>query len=111
MKRDLVALGVPASKIYCDYAGFRTLDSVVRAKEVFGQDDYIVISQEFHARRAIFIGLSHDLDLLGFAAQPVTGMGSLRTEARECLARMRAILDVRILDKKPKFLGKTITIE
>ena len=111
MKRDLVALGVPAGKIYCDYAGFRTLDSVIRAKEVFGQDDYIVISQEFHARRAIFIGLAHDLDLLGFAAQPVTGMGSLRTEARECLARMRAILDVRILDQKPKFLGKTITIE
>ena len=52
------------------------------------------------------------LTRFGFAAQPVTGMGSLRTEARECLARMRAILDVRmILDKKPKFLGKTITIE
>ncbi len=111
MKRDLVALGVPAGKIYCDYAGFRTLDSVVRAKEVFGQDDFIVISQEFHARRAIFIGLAHDLDLLGFAAQPVRGMGSFRTEARECLARMRAILDVWILDQKPKFLGKTITIE
>lgn len=111
MKRDLVALGVPAGKIYCDYAGFRTLDSVVRAKEVFGQDDFIVISQEFHARRAIFIGLAHDLDLLGFAAQPVMGMGSFRTEARECLARMRAILDVWILDQKPKFLGKTIPIE
>jgi SanA protein len=106
-----VALGVPAGKIYCDYAGFRTLDSVVRAKEVFGQDDFIVISQEFHARRAIFIGLAHDLDLLGFAAQPVRGMGSFRTEARECLARMRAILDVWILDQKPKFLGKTIPIE
>src|SRR5690606_11301793 len=55
MKADLIAGGVPEERIVCDYAGFRTLDSVVRFKEVFGQTTGIVVSQRFHNERAIFI--------------------------------------------------------
>ena len=55
MKTDLVELGIPEDKIFLDYAGFRTLDSVIRAKEIFSEDDFTIISQEFHNQRALFI--------------------------------------------------------
>src|SRR5690606_23706425 len=51
-KNDLIAKGIPAERIYLDYAGFRTLDSVVRAKEIFGQNTFTIISQKFHNQRA-----------------------------------------------------------
>ena len=105
MKKDLIALGVPGNKIYCDYAGLSTLDSVVRTKEVFKENQFIVISQGFHVRRAIYLGLAHDIDLIGYAPQGVSGLGSLKTELRECLARGKALLDVKFLNRQPKFLG------
>ena len=105
MKKDLIALGVPGNKIYCDYAGLSTLDSVVRTKEVFKENQFIVISQGFHVRRAIYLGLAYDIDLIGYAPQGVSGLGSLKTELRECLARGKALLDVKFLNRQPKFLG------
>ena len=111
MKKDLIALGVPGNKIYCDYAGLSTLDSVVRTKEVFKENQFIVISQGFHVRRAIYLGLAHDIDLIGYAPQGVSGLGSLKTELRECLARGKALLDVKFLNRQPKFLGEPVIIE
>jgi SanA protein len=55
MKESLIEAGVPPERIYCDYAGFRTMDSIVRARKIFGQTAITVISQEFHNQRAIFI--------------------------------------------------------
>jgi len=111
MKKDLIALGVPGNKIYCDYAGLSTLDSVVRTKEVFKENQFIVISQGFHVRRAIYLGLAHDIDLIGYAPQGVSGLGSLKTELRECLARGKALLDVKFLNRQPKFLGEPVNIK
>ena len=111
MKKDLIALGVPGNKIYCDYAGLSTLDSVVRTKEVFNENQFIVISQGFHVRRAIYLGLAHDIDLIGYAPQGVSGLGSLKTELRECLARGKALLDVKFLNRQPKFLGEPVIIK
>ena len=111
MKKDLIALGVPGNKIYCDYAGLSTLDSVVRTKEVFKENQFIVISQGFHVRRAIYLGLAHDIDLIGYAPQGVSGLGSLKTELRECLARGKALLDVKFLNRQPKFLGDPVIIK
>ena len=59
MRDALVAAGVPAKAIYRDYAGFRTLDSVLRAHEVFGQERVIIVSQHFHLARALFLAKSH----------------------------------------------------
>jgi SanA protein len=53
-KNELIKRGIPADQIYLDYAGFRTLDSVVRAKEIFGQTSITIISQKFHNERAIY---------------------------------------------------------
>src|SRR5690242_584658 len=58
MRAGLMARGVPAEAIYCDFAGVRTHDSIIRAHEIFGQKRLIVVSQHFHAARALF--LAHD---------------------------------------------------
>jgi len=104
MKGDLVACGVPADRIVCDYAGFRTLDSVVRARKVFGLDDFIVVSQPFHVRRAIFIARGFGADARGYVAEDVSGRHSIKTSLREQLAKIAAVTDV-ILRRRPKFLG------
>lgn len=103
MKNYLVTLGVPANKIIEDYAGFRTLDSVVRTKEVFGQNNITIISQQFHNQRAIFIAQHHNINAIAFNAQDVSRNYSYKTILREYLARVKAVLDVRILNTMPKF--------
>lgn len=110
MKEDLVAEGIPASKIILDYAGFRTLDSVVRCKKIFGQDDITVISQQFHNERAIYIAEHKGIKAVGFNAKSVSKRYGFKTNLREKLARVKMLLDLAIgLD--PKFLGKKIEIE
>lgn len=104
MKEDLVAAGIPAGKIVCDYAGFRTLDSVVRAKEVFGAERFIVVSQPFHVRRALFLAWGFGCDAYGYAAEDVRGINSVMTLLREQLAKVAALMDVAIR-RQPKFLG------
>lgn len=106
MKADLIAAGVPAQYITQDFAGFRTLDSVVRAKEVFGQERLIVVSQAFHAKRAVFIARHIGIEAQGFAAEQPAWDWQLRVRAREVLARTAVCLDLWVLNRKPHFLGK-----
>jgi len=108
MKAALVARGVPAERIHCDYAGFRTLDSVVRAAEVFGQRRLVIVSQRFHNERALYLARAHGVDAYAFDAAPV-GRGIV-ARARECAARMAAFLDVHLLGATPKFLGPAIDV-
>lgn len=103
MKKALVEMGIPEDKIVEDFAGFSTLDSVLRAKEVFGQDSITVISQEFHNKRAVFIAKNHDIYALGFNAQNVPQRYGTVTITREYFARVKAILDVYVLGSMPKF--------
>lgn len=111
MKAALVAKGVPATKIYCDYAGFRTLDSVLRARKVFGQPDFIVVSQHFHNERAVYIARRYGMDdVIGYDAADAEAGWMIKMYARELLSRVMAVLDVEILQTKPKFLGKKIEI-
>ena len=103
MKNSLIQMGIPEDKIVEDFAGFSTLDSVLRAKEVFGQDSITIISQEFHNERAIFIGKNHDIYALGFNARDVPKRYGTVTVTREYFARVKAMLDVYILKSMPKF--------
>lgn len=105
MKADLVALGVPAEFVTCDYAGFRTLDSVHRLERVFQQSDYIVVSQEFHVRRALYIAGDRGHNAVGLAVWTPGGYSGAKVRLREVLARAKAVLDVHILDTAPKYLG------
>jgi len=77
MKADLIALGVPAEFITCDYAGFRTFDSIHRIERVFQESSYIVVSQEFHVQRALYIARSRGHDAIGLAVRTPGGYQGL----------------------------------
>lgn len=109
MKAELVKQGIPEKQIYLDHAGFRTLDSVVRMNKVFGQNNFTVISQEFHNRRAIYIAQAKGLNVIGFNAKNVDAYSGFKTQVREKLARVKLFLDLWT-DKSPKFLGEPIKI-
>lgn len=105
MQRWLEARGVAAEDIEVDPAGLRTLDSMIRAKEVFGLDEAIVISQAFHVPRAVYIGRQLGLEVIGVEAPPGYRYPlSLRSRnaTREHLAQIRAWLDVHVLDTRPR---------
>ncbi|MCQ9121031.1 hypothetical protein BKG95_02720 [Rodentibacter pneumotropicus] len=102
MLRDLRKMDVPRDRLFQDFAGFRTLDSVVRANKVFQVPSYTIISQKFHCERALFIAKHHDIDAICFAAkQPDTYLG---TRIRETFARVKAIFDL-VIGIQPYFLG------
>lgn len=106
MRKALIAQGIPEEAITLDFAGFRTLDSVVRCKEVFGQNDFIIVSQQFHIERALFIADKFGIDAIGFVAKNPPEKYSLKTNIREYFARTKAIIDIYILNTQPKFLGE-----
>tara|TARA_B100001250_G_C19594854_1_gene697977 strand:- start:91 stop:726 length:636 start_codon:yes stop_codon:yes gene_type:complete len=109
-KNELINRGIPEDKIYLDYAGFRTLDSVVRAKEIFGQTNLTIISQRFHNERAIYLAEHFNMTAVGFNAKDVNYNYGFKTRVREYFARTKAVLDI-ILGVDPKFLGKKIEIK
>ena len=110
MRRSLLALGVPDSVIYSDYAGFRTFDSMVRCKEVFGQDSVTVISQDWHNERALYIAQHAGLDAIAFNAPDVKNKRYyVKSHTRELLAKVKVVLDV-MFGKQPKFLGEPVVI-
>lgn len=110
MLNDLVAAGVPDSCISIDYAGFRTLDSVVRCDKIFGQKKFTIISQEFHNQRALFIANKKGYDCIAFNAKDVIVRKSASAPLREYFARVKCVLDIYVLGTRPKFLGDPIKI-
>lgn len=107
MKEDLIKAGVPEKYITLDYAGFRTLDSVVRAEVIFGLKDYIIVSQKFHLERALYIAKAKGQKVIGFAANDLKNTyAAQKMKIREYLARAKAFLDINILHTDPKFYGK-----
>ena len=109
MYNDLVSAGIPGRKIILDYAGFRTLDSVVRGKEVFGQDKYTIVSQSFHNQRAIYIARRKGIEAIGFNAEDRTGEMDFKILLREAGARILVIYDM-FTQKQPHFLGEKVVI-
>jgi SanA protein len=107
MKRALMKYGVPDSVITLDYAGLRTLDSVVRSKEIFGQSKLIIITQSFHSYRALFISQYYNIDAVALVAkEPGVEEAALKVYLREYLARAKAVLDLYILKTAPRHLGE-----
>lgn len=110
MRRELLKAGIPAERIYSDYAGFRTLDSIVRANAVFGQRSFTIVSQGFHNERAIFVARHFGINAIGFNAKDVDAYSGLKTRTRELMARVLCLVDLYLLDKQPKFLGEPVPI-
>ncbi|MEH6682435.1 MAG: ElyC/SanA/YdcF family protein [Sediminicola sp.] len=110
IKKDLVAGGIPGNRIILDYAGFRTLDSMVRAKYVFGLKSVTVISQQFHNERAIFLAERKGLKAVGYNATDISGSDGLKVRSREYFARVKVFVDL-VFNTQPKFYGERIYIE
>ncbi len=109
IRRDLLKNGIPAQRIYRDYAGFRTLDSILRAHHVFELESFTIISQAPHSKRALYIAINHDINAVAFNA----GNGydtDLSNKVREMLARVLAVIEVNFFNTGPKFLGPAVEI-
>lgn len=103
MRYSLLAKGVPAHLIELDYAGFRTLDSIVRLKGHFGISRALIVSQKFHIERALLLAWFYDIEALGF---PAEGGLTVNMAWRELLAKPKALLDVFVFNMQPRY-GKT----
>ncbi|WP_370555775.1 outer membrane permeability protein SanA [Edwardsiella tarda] len=108
MRRDLIAAGVPSSDIVLDYAGFRTLDSIVRTRRVFDTNDFTIITQRFHCERALFIAMHLGIQAQCLAVPSPKDM--LLVRLREIGARIGALTDLYLLQRQPRFLGPQIPI-
>lgn len=109
MRREIIRYGVPDSVLYLDYAGLRTLDSMVRSREVFGQDSIIVVSQKFHNQRAIFLGRTKNINAIGYNATDLDKRQGIRTQFREVFARVKVFFDLATR-KQPRHLGEKVII-
>lgn len=107
MLRDLMNAGIPNKNIFLDYAGFRTLDSIVRTKKVFNTNSFTIITQRFHCERALFIAMYMGIEAQCYA---VTSPRSLKVSIRELFARVAAVTDLYIFNRQPRFLGPIIPI-
>ena len=109
MRADLLAAGIDSSRLFLDFAGFRTFDSMIRLRDIFSQDTATVISQLFHNERALFIASRERMTTIGFNARDLTNSAGLRIKLREKLARVKVFLDYWF-HTKPKFLGPKVNI-
>ena len=111
MKKALVRLGVPEQSITLDYAGLRTLDSVVRSKEIFGQDHITIITQPFHSYRALFISRFYKIEAVALVAEEPDEKLAVSVYVREYFARAKAVLDLYVLKTGPRHLGQKEPIQ
>ncbi|WP_263602096.1 vancomycin high temperature exclusion protein [Chryseobacterium sp. PET-29] len=109
MQLALMEHGIPQDRIFLDFAGFRTLDSVIRAKEIFGQNKIIIVSQKFHNERAVFLARQNGMEAFGYNALDVNQYAGFKTNMREYLAKAKAYWDL-IFDVEPKFGGDKVLI-
>ncbi len=110
MQQSLIDAGIPAERIVLDFAGFRTLDSILRCLGVFGEDNITVISQRFHNERAVFIANRKNIHAIAYNAQDVPKRWSWKVMLREKFARVKMLLDI-MFNKQPHFYGPKIEID
>jgi len=101
MKRALLQRGVPESALVLDNYGSRTLDSVVRARDVFKCARLTIISERFHDFRALFLSHYFGIDAVAYAPGDLSVRWMIRPTLREYLARVKAVLDLYALNTKP----------
>ncbi|MEN8250136.1 MAG: ElyC/SanA/YdcF family protein [Bacteroidota bacterium] len=102
MRNALKTLGIPDSVMIDDDSGDRTLDSIVRSKEVYKEEKLIIITQEFHAYRALFISWYFDLDAIVRVTNHVISPNKPKVLIREFFARPLAVIDLYVLKRRPQ---------
>lgn len=109
MKGYLESKGVPQQDIFLDHAGFDTYNSITRANKIFLVDDMIIITQQFHLPRAIYIAKEQEIKVAGISADKRKYMHLNYLKFRESLANIKAFFET-IVHRKPRFLGEKIPI-
>ncbi len=107
MRKALLERGVDEEALILDRGGVRTFDSVIRARVTYEVEDPIVVSQEFHNRRALYIAQHYGIDAIGFNARDVAPDQGLRTKTREAFARVKTLLDLWVLGTRPADLAES----
>lgn len=109
MKQVAIESGVPSSDIFMDHAGFSTYESLYRAKEIFEADKLIIVTQEYHLYRALYIAEQLGIEAYGVNSDYHTYWGQSNREAREILARCKDFVKT-IFKPEPTYLGETIPV-
>ena len=110
IKNALIKEGVREDDIFLDHAGFDTYDSLYRARDIFELDSLVVVTQEFHLPRSIYLSKALGIETYGYVADKQPYLDRERNEIREVFARIKAFFNV-IFHSKPRFLGERIPIE
>lgn len=109
MKNYAMENGVPSEDVFMDHAGFSTYETVYRAKEIFGADKVIIVTQEYHLYRALAIADSLGLEAVGVPADLRTYSGQMSREVREIAARVKDFFYI-IFKPDPVYLGEPISL-
>jgi len=110
MRRYILDAGVPPRDVFLDHAGFRTYDTMYRARDVFGVERCIVVTQRFHLARSVYTARRLGLEAWGCAADRRRYAFARRNALREVLARAKAFLDLHVRKARPRYLGPAIPI-
>lgn len=109
MKDEAIAAGVPSADVFMDHAGFSTYESMYRAKEIFGADKIIIVTQQYHLYRSIYIAEQLGIEAYGVSADPRRYRGAVYRELREVLARNKDVVKC-IFKPEPTYLGEAIPV-
>lgn len=110
MRAWLLERGVAEADVFMDHAGFRTNDTMQRARRVFEVKDAIVVTQRFHLSRAVYLAHLAGIDAVGVVADRRRYQGERYNSFREAIARTSAFLEATVLGTEPRFLGESIPI-
>jgi len=109
MKEFAIEKGVPSEDIFMDHAGFSSYESVYRAKEIFQAKKIVIVTQEYHLYRSLYIANQLDIEAYGVGSDPRKYVGAAYREAREILARNKDFVKC-IFKAEPTYLGETIPV-
>ena len=109
MKEYAIEKGVPSEDIFMDHAGFSTYESIYRAKEIFGADNIVIVTQEYHLYRALYIADKLNINAYGVNSDPRKYSGQTFRELREILARNKDFINC-IIKPEPTYLGESIPV-
>ena len=109
MKKYAIDNGVPSEDIFMDHAGFSSYESIYRAKEIFGVEKVVIVTQKYHLYRALHIANSLGLEAYGVGADPRQYVGAMYREIREILARNKDFIKC-LFKPEPTYLGESIPV-
>ena len=109
MKQYAIDADIPSEDVFMDHAGFSTYESLYRAKEVFGVNKIVVVTQEYHLYRTLYMAEKLGLEAYGVASDYNTYYGQTMRDIREVLARAKDYIQVMI-KPEPTYLGEQIDI-